>query len=130
VFNTATDAAIAGPISTGVPPADVEFEGANVTDATRPLPGLGVMNVLAAGPNPTRGEWSVRFVVGESAASPARLRVYDVRGALVDGVDLGPVGPGEHAVTWRARRGLASGSYFFRLERGGEARTGRVILER
>jgi len=130
VFNTATDAAIAGPISTGVPPADVEFEGANVTDATRPLPGLGVMNVLAAGPNPTRGEWSIRFVVGESAASPARLRVYDVRGALVDGVDLGPVGPGEHAVTWRARRGLASGSYFYRLERGGEARTGRVILER
>jgi len=130
VFDTATNAQIAGPISTGLPPADVEFEGANVTDATRPLPGAGAMNVLAAGPNPTRGEWSVRFAVGESAATPARLRVYDVRGALVDGVDLGPVGPGEHAVTWRARRGLASGSYFFRLERGAEARTGRLILER
>lgn len=130
VFSTATDAAIAGPITTGVPPADVEFEGANVTDASHPHPGVSALSVLAAGPNPTRGAWSVRFAVGESAVEPARLRVYDVRGALVDAVDLGPVGPGEHAVTWRARRGLASGSYFFRLERGGEARSGSVILER
>jgi len=130
VFNTTTDTPIAGPISTGLPPADVLFEGSNLAVSVDPRPIPGSLALLAAGPNPTRGEWSMKFAVGEGAALPARLRVYDARGAQVDGVDLGPTGPGQHAVTWRARRGLASGSYFFRLERGGEARTGRVILER
>ena len=130
VFSTATDTQLAGPITTGVPPADVLFEGSNTTDAVDPRPIAGSLAVLVSGPNPTRGEWQVKFSVGEGATLPARLRVYDVRGALVDGVDLGPTAPGAHAVTWRARRGLASGSYFFRLERGTESRTGRVILER
>jgi hypothetical protein len=130
VFSTANNTQLAGPITTGVPPASVVFEGSNVADAVAPVPIKGTLALLASGPNPTRGEWSVKFAVGEGAAQPARLRVYDVRGALVDGVDLGPVGQGEHAVTWRARRGLASGSYFFRLERGADWRTGRVILER
>jgi hypothetical protein len=130
VFSTTTDTQLAGPITTGVPPADVLFEGSNVADAVDPRPIVGSLAVLQAGPNPTRGEWHVKFAVGEGATLPTRLRVYDVRGALVDAVDLGPVGGGEHAITWRARRGLASGSYFFRLERGQESRTGRVILER
>lgn len=130
VFSTTTDTQLAGPITTGVPPADVLFEGSNVADAVDARAIVGSLALLQAGPNPTRGEWHVRFAVGEGTTLPVRLRVYDVRGALVDGVDLGPVGQGEHAVTWRARRGLPSGSYFFRLERGGEARTGRVILER
>src|SRR5262249_22536032 len=38
VFSTTTDAALAGPISTGPPPADVLFEGSNVTDAVSPRP--------------------------------------------------------------------------------------------
>jgi hypothetical protein len=91
VFNTATDAAIAGPISTGVPPADVEFEGRQ-RDRRHPTPSRRrSMSVLAAGPNPTRGEWSVRFAVGESASEPARLRrLRRARRPGRTALDLGP----------------------------------------
>jgi hypothetical protein len=128
VYNTTDDAALAGPISTGVPPFDVLFDGSvTVSAKTTPRSSLAI---LSAGPNPTRGEWRLQFSVGEGAPAPARLQVFDVRGALVDGVALGPVGPGQHSISWRARPGLAAGSYYFRLERAGEARSGSMVLLR
>jgi len=126
VFRTADDASLAGPISTGVPPFDVLFDGA-VTVSARPRQ-RPTLAILSAAPNPTRGEWRLSYAVGEGDAAPASLGIYDVRGALVDRVTSGPVGPGAHTIAWRARAGTPAGAYFYRLERAGQVRTGRVAL--
>jgi TctA family transporter len=56
-----------------------------------------------------------------------RLAVYDLLGRevalLVDGFQV----PGEHRVTFDARR-LASGIYFYRLIAGGQALSRKLVL--
>ena len=57
----------------------------------------------------------------------ASLKVYNVRGELVDTLADGDMVVGPHAVTWEARD-RASGVYFYRLEAGGAARIGKMVL--
>jgi len=65
----------------------------------------------------------VRYAVGDDRALPVRLDVFDARGARIGRVEETPAGGGEQEIVWRADAGrvAASGVYFFRLERAGEA---------
>jgi flagellar hook assembly protein FlgD len=64
----------------------------------------------------------------------SRLRVYDLRGALVRTLVDADLPRGSHQATWDGRdasgRGMASGSYFARLEAGGRGETVRMALVR
>ena len=64
-------------------------------------------------PNP----FNPSTVIGFALARPGRvrLRVYDVRGRLVDALVDGPLPAGRHTVTWRPA-GAASGVYLYVLE--------------
>ncbi len=79
----------------------------------------------AAFPNPFNPTTQINFTMNETAS--ATLSVFDMRGALVSTLVDGLVSRGEHSVTFDAK-GLASGSYIYRLQSEGEAATGRMLL--
>jgi hypothetical protein len=54
---------------------------------------------------------------------------YTVAGQLVETLVDGVQGPGYRRVPWDAS-GMASGTYFYRLQGEGEVRTSRMILVR
>jgi hypothetical protein len=80
-----------------------------------------------ASPNPSSGErLNVAFTLPTGAA--ARLALLDVSGREVAARDVGPLGPGRHALDLAAGRQLAPGVYLVRLTQGTEVRVSRVVL--
>lgn len=75
----------------------------------------------ASYPNPFVSQTTIRFTLPH--ASPVRLAVYDVRGALVRTLADGPMPAGTHAAVWDGTdhndRPVASGAYFYRLSADG-----------
>ena len=81
---------------------------------------------ISARPNPFNPQTVLSLDI-PVAADRATLRVYDLRGRLVDTLLDGALAAGAHAVPWRPR-GLASGVYLYRLETGDRAVSGKVML--
>ena len=78
-------------------------------------------------PNPFADRATVSFSVAET--SPVRLAVYDVLGREVAVLVDRTVEAGAHAATFDAR-GLAAGTYVYRLTVDGQVMTGRFTLAR
>lgn len=136
VFDAATLAPLtAGPLSTCLPPQDLEFDGSVPVavgpggPAAGPAAGLRLAGVW---PNPSRGAVSLRVErAGGAPASALRATVVDAAGrrvrtlasALPEGVPS--------VVPWDGRdeagRLVAPGVYGIRLEAGGEVAFGRVV---
>lgn len=101
--------------------ADVWLGVTAVGDAPQATP----VQVLSASPNP----FNPRTVLSFSGPTGAHLRgaIYDARGRLVaelfDGVATGAV----QTLTWEPR-GLASGSYFFRVTGDGQTSVRKIAL--
>ncbi len=78
-------------------------------------------------PNPFAHTTAIRYVLADGG--PVRLVVYDMLGrnvaTLVDQIQP----PGTHTVTFDASK-LASGVYLYRIESGGYAETGKMLLSR
>jgi hypothetical protein len=82
-----------------------------------------------AGPNPVRGRtaFGLQLVQGQTVS----LVMYDVRGRAVSTLWGGvPLGAGRHVAQWQPGPQVASGTYFYWLNVGRTARTGRVTLLR
>jgi len=79
-------------------------------------------------PNPARG--AVAVWLSLPAARPATLTLLDVAGRAFEQHQVGELGPGRHRVAFDAAPRLPAGIYLIRLQRGAEARTGRVIVLR
>ncbi len=83
-------------------------------------------------PNPFNPHTEIRFSLPQ--AGPVRLRVFDAAGRAVITLANGPLGPGEHRVSWDGRTGTgapaASGVYFYRLETPGFVDAKRMVLLR
>ncbi|MBM3321506.1 MAG: T9SS type A sorting domain-containing protein [Candidatus Eisenbacteria bacterium] len=79
-------------------------------------------------PNPFRGATEIRFVLGTSA--DVNLSIYNVLGQKVRTLLSEEMPSGAHAAEWDGTddtgAGCASGAYFYRMEAGGEAHTGRM----
>jgi uncharacterized delta-60 repeat protein len=85
-------------------------------------------------PNPfsTRGTFgnpSTAIHFAMPTAGRVRLAIYNLRGELVRTVVDGERAAGYHRVTFNAR-GLASGTYFYRLESGDFVSTRKMILQK
>ena len=76
-------------------------------------------------PNPVR-EATV-FTFHLPAASPVRLKLFDLLGREVTTIAEGQFGPGQHQVRWSAA-GLVPGMYLYSLEVGGKQITRRMVL--
>lgn len=90
-----------------------------------------ILSRLGSHPNPFNALTVLSFDLERSV--PVDLRIYDLGGRLVDVLLHDATLPqGSHAIPWtgrdRAGRPLASGPFFYRLEAGGHAETGRMVL--
>jgi streptogramin lyase len=97
------------------------------TGAPGIVPGTFELSLLGSVPNPFRTTTRIVYTLPERMT--VRLSVYDVAGRLVDCLIDEAQPPGQHIVPWDAR-GLASGTYFYRLEAGADVLAKRVGLVR
>jgi hypothetical protein len=101
---------------------------------TTAAPGWGesVLRLYLNQPNPFNPLTTIKYDVPVDGR--VTLRVYDVRGALVRTLIDTDLPRGSHQATWDGRdasgRGMASGSYFARVEAGGRVETVRMSLVR
>ncbi len=80
----------------------------------------------AAYPNPFNPATTVRFRLAEAGMSA--LRVYDLQGALVQRIELGPLPVGEHRQTLTLPAAAASGLYLLELHSGQMRDTQKILL--
>lgn len=141
IYDTATDAKIAGPVSTGLPPgsiAVVKAESPTVVEgeeATEVVPSRCML--LGNSPNPFNPSTTIAYAVGgtregvnrivnsgpdgnRSIGSRIELGVYDGAGRLVRNLVHGSMQiPGDYRLEWDGRdsegRQAPSGVYFVRL---------------
>jgi hypothetical protein len=93
---------------------------------------------VAASPNPSGGEVTIRFRVLARAARErdvdCTVDVFDASGRSVARAFTGAFGRGDHAVTWNGRDHggdlVAAGVYFYVVRAGGFAETGRLLRTR
>jgi glycosidase len=83
-------------------------------------------------PNPFTPPTTIRYSL--SAPSHVRLSVYDVAGREVAVLEDGPRSEGPHEARWdgadRQGQRASAGTYFVRLDAGGETRTSKITLVR
>ena len=115
---------------TGVTHAALTYDpGANVT--TRSCESGDVYRVappqltLRNEPNPFNPTTVFRFALEESGHTV--LRVYDLRGRIVDTPLDRDLGPGWHEVTWNGRN-QPSGTYFYQLKSGDVLLTRKMTI--
>jgi hypothetical protein len=101
-------------------------------EETTGVPGAPVvqLRLYPNQPNPFNPLTTIRFDLPE--AGRVRLAIYDLRGKLVRGLVDGELPRGSQQAIWNGKddagRSVASGSYFARLQAGGELRTERMSL--
>jgi len=87
---------------------------------------------LAGRPNPSAGPMSVYLRL--SRATPVAIDVFDLRGRRVAQLHQGNLGAGEHTLSWSGQDdagvAVAGGTYFLRVDAGGEAYARKVTLQR
>ncbi len=66
-------------------------------------------------PNPFNPSTMIEFTL--PAASPVVIRIYDLKGRVVETLAAAQYGPGTHSLRWDADR-FASGTYFCRIDAG------------
>jgi DNA-binding beta-propeller fold protein YncE len=124
VFSTATDAQIAGPLNTGLPPYQVMFDGSfgDVLD----VPVLVAASFACSTPHPNPARGAVTFWLSSDRERDAQVEVLDLAGRRVRVLHQGRVAAGVHEVRWDLRDTVG------RLARPGvylvRARAGRVLV--
>jgi len=92
--------------------------------------GLALLRVRPASPNPFSATTSINFNMPVDGAR-ARVRIIDLAGRVVAVLADELLAAGPHAVTWTGRnahgRSVASGTYFLRIDAGGQSRTTKIV---
>ena len=83
------------------------------------------VSLLQNAPNPFNPETEIRFDVSREAF--VNVSVYNTVGQKIATLVDNYVGPGNHAVQWRAEDN-PSGIYFYRMETNGSVQTRRMLL--
>ena len=117
IFQLGEPVALDGGTSSGVD--DVSPEG--IPEATRLLP---------VSPNPFSRSTTLRFTLRTD--EQVSLSIYDARGALVSTLEDGMLPAGSHQALWngrdQARRPVAAGIYFVRLQAGAYSATEKMMF--
>jgi hypothetical protein len=134
VYDTATDQLVAGPISTGLPPAyiavmaETGIETAVAETGGPALPGQATLGV--AYPNPFNASTVIPFETGETG--DVTLVISDVLGQVVRTLSAGERSAGAHRLVWDGRTdsGLlaGNGTYLVRLQTPSRQLTRKLML--
>jgi hypothetical protein len=86
--------------------------------------------VTGAYPNPFNPSTQIRFTLNRPAQTS--VRIYNLRGELVNELQNGRLNAGEHVATWNGadanRRSAASGVYLYRVSIDGRETTGKMLM--
>ena len=133
VFDVATDALLAGPLGTGLPPISVTFDRATheVTGVPE-SPSATAVALRGPWPNPARGE--ARLGLTLESESEVQAEVLDVQGRSVRELVSARLGPGAHAIVWdlsnAGGRRVGAGIYFARVRVGLDVAVRRFTVVR
>ncbi|MBM3280007.1 MAG: hypothetical protein FJY95_18320 [Candidatus Handelsmanbacteria bacterium] len=133
LYDTATDALLAGPIAVGLPPVNIAVLGEGQTTAVSEERGsLPAQTYLgAAYPNPFNASTLIPLAVGAEAAT-LDLTIYDALGRRVRLLSGGRLAAGSHAFHWDGRddkgQAMGSGPYMVELRMGAWRQTGKLLL--
>jgi hypothetical protein len=89
---------------------------------------LFALTVRPVAGNPVRQNMSITFTL--PTREPAKLELFDVRGRLVETLEVGQMGVGRHVMEFGSRNQLASGVYIVRLSQSGRTTSSKVALLR
>ena len=134
VYRAGTDALLAGPLDTGLPPNQITFDAQRNEVADAPRPAAGALELAAPWPNPARGDVALDLRLPSAAA--VRLEAFDLAGRRVATIASGTRPAGEWRVRWTPERAgadgrrLAPGVYLVRVRIGSLAATRRIVLIR
>ena len=102
-----------------------ELANGSVTAVGDGVPGPVAFDLGQAYPNPFNPKTVIPFSL--FADQQVSLRVYDLKGRLIDTLVDGSMGAGDYAIPFEPRD-LASGAYLYRLETDTGARSGVMTL--
>jgi len=115
-----------------------EIDAVMISDTTEfVLPGItgvpgssaGVAGIESVSPNPFRSGSTIRFSLAREG--PARLQVFDVRGARVATLAAARLASGTHSLTWNglddSGHRVGAGLYFIELDAAGARATRRLV---
>jgi hypothetical protein len=133
VFSTASDALLAGPLNTGLPPVAVTFD--HPTDTPLAVPDGSASASVALGapwPNPARG--GSQIALSLERETEVEVAVLDPAGRRIRRVQSGTLGAGTHALVWdledESGRPVAAGLYFIRARIGVAMSTRTLVVLR
>lgn len=109
---------------TGVYLHAIKLEGASNNAAEEPVSLQPQPSILKVSPNPFGREAMITYELSE--VGNVAIRIYDVQGRLVDRVERGTEGPGEHSFEWRAPD-VGSGVYFVKVVVNGIEHTAKSL---
>jgi hypothetical protein len=129
VYAAATGTLVAGPLALGLPPGEIAFAGATLTDAP-PVARAG--STIVNRPDPFNPSTTIALTA--AAGTRVRVEIADVRGRIVRVLWEGVAGAGPQSVVWDGRdaRGvsLPSGVYWARAVTATGAVVDRMTLVR
>ncbi len=80
------------------------------------LPSQNQITLYPAYPNPFNPETSIKFFVPDQLGEiESLIRIFDIRGNLIDHINIGTISPGINKTAWNAIN-QATGTYFIQLE--------------
>ena len=133
IYDVSTNALIAGPISTGLPPSDIAVlrersAPTAVEEVAASLPARFALSSVY--PNPFNAEVSIAFEVADGR--PMELAVYDLLGRRLRVLEAGYTTSGPQTVVWNGRdeagAAVGSGVYLLRLRQGSFRTAAKVAL--
>ncbi len=133
IFDTATGAPLAGPISTGLPPASIVVLAPNAITAVEEQTGDTPSDFALQRPypNPFNASILIPFQVSR-AQTPVELTIYDILGQPVRTLVSGHLDAGAHARIWDGRneigQAVGNGLYMVRLRTGQQQTHAKMML--
>jgi hypothetical protein len=101
-----------------------------VIDTSNPGNSVRKIQFLRSYPNPFTPLTTIEYAI--SSQADVRVRIHDLRGAVVRELTNAAQAAGRHQVTWDGTDGagakVSGGLYFYRLECGTQTRSGRLVL--
>ncbi|MBU2508508.1 MAG: T9SS type A sorting domain-containing protein, partial [Bacteroidetes bacterium] len=81
-------------------------------------------------PNPFNPETTIEYQLSEP--DYVKIKIYDVKGELINSVDEGYKPSGNHQITWSGLNKIgtkaASGAYFYQLEASNRSEVKKMLL--
>jgi DNA-binding beta-propeller fold protein YncE len=132
IFSTDTDALLAGPLDTGLPPQGLTFDERSDEIVSAPATPWAATSFSEPWPQPART--GVRFTLALDRADDVRVEAFDVAGRLRRTLASGTMAAGVRTVSWDLRddggEPLAPGLYLVRVRGERIALARRVAIVR